>query len=122
MMIPEDKLDLIIEILRQHDKRFDYLEKARDDDRAENTRRFEQIEKRFEQIDKRFEQIDRQFVELKEEIKEMRHDVGKDKDKLQEVYEARDRVSVSFTRAWTTASFFIALIASTIVLAVVKAF
>ena len=36
MKIPEDKLDLIIEILRQHDKRF------------------EQIDKRFEQIDKRF--------------------------------------------------------------------
>lgn len=104
------------------DKRFESIDK-----------RFESIDKRFENMDKRFENIDKKFenterlivevkTELKEEIREVKHDVRQDRDKLQEVYESRDRVTVNFTRSWSTASFFIALITATIVLAVVKAF
>ena len=39
MKIPEDKLDLIIEILRQHDKRFDRIEA----DAREDRRKLEKI-------------------------------------------------------------------------------
>jgi hypothetical protein len=94
MQLPEDKLDLILEILRQHDKRFEQMET--------NLRDFKQ--------------------EVKEEFKDLKYALRLDKEKLEKVYEARERVTVSFTRSWATASFFIALIASTIVLAVAKAF
>ena len=40
MKIPQDKLDLIIEILRQHDKRFEQMEK-----------RFEEVYRRFDRIE-----------------------------------------------------------------------
>jgi hypothetical protein len=77
------------------------------------------VSRRFQDVDKRFEllQIDtnRQFGELRELIKE-------EKQKLQQVYESRDKITVSFTRAWMCGSFFIALISSTIVLAITKAF
>ncbi|MBI5185278.1 MAG: hypothetical protein HZA01_06080 [Nitrospinae bacterium] len=42
------------------------------------------------------------------------------KAKLDKVYESRDQMAVRFTRAWASASFFLALIASVIVLAVTK--
>ena len=70
-------------------------------------------------VNRRFEQMqndmDRQFTEIRQLIKE-------DKQKLEKVYEARHKVSVDFTRSWIMGSFFIALFASTIVLAVAKAF
>lgn len=95
--------------------------------------------------------MNRQFLEAREEMKEFKADTARQftevreemktgqtrlermiereiserekvENKLERVYESRDKVTVSFTRAWATASFFMALIASTIVLAVVKAF
>ncbi len=132
-MIPEDKADLIIEILHQHEKRFDQIENQRKDDKIEMHQRFKQMEvqrkddkiemhQRFEQIERRFEQMDRRFEQLVDLIREEKHEREKYEEKLQKVYESRDRVTVNFTRSWATASFFIALIASTIVLAVAKAF
>ena len=164
------KLDLLIKMFEQQSRRIDQIESdrradraewkaAREEDRAETTRQFEQMEqtrkedraeiaRQFEQMEqarkedqaewKAARETDRAewkaareedraeirnfFKELKEENKEIKHDLRLDKEKLQEVYNARDYVSVRFTRAWASASFFIALIASTIVLAVIKAF
>jgi len=69
-MIPEDKLDLIIEILRQHDKQFDGF-------RDEVNRRFEQIDKQFSDfrsdVDRRFTEVNRQLEEMRELIREDRH-------------------------------------------------
>jgi len=60
------------------------------------------VNRRFEQIDRRFEQLERSNAELRDEIR-------RDKEKLDKVYESRDKVTVQFTRAWMGASFFIAL-------------
>jgi hypothetical protein len=84
------KLDLVLKILEQHDKR-------------------------FEQQDARFEQV----IDL---IKNEKHEREKTEAKLEKIYESRDKVSVSFTRSWMFASFFLALLSATIVLAVDKAF
>jgi len=114
-MIPTDKADLILEVLRQHDKRFEQIEK-----------RFEQIDKRFDQIaqdraqdrtewkaaraedraetNRRFEQMDKRFDHLENLIE-------RDKDKLEKVYESRDKVKITFGWQWGMASFFIAFVA-----------
>ena len=115
MKIPENKLDLIIEILHQHDKRFEQMEANRQSDKQE-------ILQRFEQVDKRFEQVEEKLQNLKQEVRDVKHDVRSDRDKLQEVYESRNKVAVSFTKSWAIASFFIAMISSTIVIAFSKAF
>ncbi len=82
----------------------------------------EEVNRRFEQVDKRFEQGEKRFDQLETLVREEKHEREKTEEKLEKVYESRDRVTVNFTRAWATASFFVALIASTIVLAVAKAF
>ena len=73
-------------------------------------------------VNRRFEQVDEQMKELKFEIREMKHDVQSDRDKLQEVYESRNRVTVNFTKSWAMASFFISMLSATVVLAVTNAF
>jgi len=73
------------------------------------------VYKRFEQVDKRFEQV----IDL---IKNEKHEREKTEAKLEKIYESRDQVSVSFTRSWMFASFFLALLSATVVLAVDKAF
>ena len=86
----------------------------------------ESLDKRMDSFDKKIDEVktdmQRQFTEVKDEIRDVKHDVRRERDKLQEVYESRDIVTVKFTRAWASASFFMALTAATIVLAVVKAF
>ena len=98
-MIPEDKFDLIIEILRQQDKRFDQFEKRFEQKFEQVDKRFEQSEKRFEQ---KFEQMYRRFDELKEKMKDVRYDLRLNKEKLGRVYEARNQVTVSFSRSFAT--------------------
>jgi nitrogen fixation/metabolism regulation signal transduction histidine kinase len=106
---------------------YEYLKQLRDEMRQfkddfiefkkETRDRFEQADRNLNEFkrdtQRRFEQVDKRFDEVKEEIRA-------DKNKLQEVYESRDRVTVKFTRSWMTASFFIALIAVLMVLAVEK--
>jgi chromosome segregation ATPase len=87
MMRADDKLDLILEILKQHSKQF------------------EQIDKRFEQIDKRFEQIDKR-------LDRMEHNQNEEKRRLDEVYNAREKVKITFGWQWGMVSLFIAIIAS----------
>ena len=73
-------------------------------------------------MNRRFEQVDRQIDLVHKEIQGVKEVIKEDKQKLQEVYDARHKVTVDFTRSWMFGSFFIALLASTIVLAVSKAF
>ena len=111
-----NKEDLIIKLLEEFkadvNRRFEQVEIARKEDRAETHRLFAEQNKQREE--------DR--AEWRRSFEDIKYDLRLDKEKLQEVYESRDRVTVSFTRAWASASFFIALSASTIVLAVAKAF
>jgi len=80
------------------------------------------VYKRFEQVDKRFEQQDARFEQVIDLIKNEKHEREKTEAKLEKIYESRDQVSVSFTRSWMFASFFLALLSATVVLAVDKAF
>ncbi len=67
---------------------------------AEVDKRFEQVDKRFEQIDKRFEQVDKRFEQLYKEMGEMREAMKEDRNKLNEVYESRDKVTITFSRTF----------------------
>jgi len=95
------KLDLVLKILEQHDKRFDQQDKRMDEMQTTFSQRFEQV------------------IDL---IKNEKHEREKTEAKLEKIYESRDQVSVSFTRSWMFASFFLALLSATVVLAVDKAF
>ena len=122
-----NKEDLIIKLLEEFkadvNRRFEQVEEARREDRAEMARRFEQAEiARKEDRSEWQKAREEDRAEWRRSFEEIKYDLRLDKEKLQEVYESRDRVTVSFTRAWASASFFIALSASTIVLAVAKAF
>lgn len=85
----DQKLDLILDILRQHDKRFEQIDK-----------RFEQIDKRFEQMEKRFEQVDHRMERLEDKQE-------KDRDMLREIYHSRDKVvaRVSWDFIWKATAF-----------------
>ena len=50
--------ELIHEVLKMMDKRFEEM-------RTDMNSRFEQVDKRFEQVDKRFEQVDKRFEEMR---------------------------------------------------------
>ena len=108
------------------DQQFQTLLALNQDIKTDMNRRFEQVDEQIKEmkndINRRFEQVDEQMKELKFEIREMKHDVQSDRDKLQEVYESRNRVTVNFTKSWAMASFFISMLSATVVLAVTNAF
>lgn len=108
MNVSDQQFQLLVKMIESLDKRMDSFDK--------------QIVALDKKIDEIKIDMQRQFTEVKEEIRDVKHDVRRERDKLQEVYESRDCVTVKFTRAWASASFFMALTAATIVLAVVKAF
>ena len=75
----------------------------------------EQVEKRIEQQDRRSDQIVSMIERLEEAQKEdrsewrrsfeaVKYDLRLDKEKLEKVYEARNQVTVSFSRAFATAN------------------
>ena len=118
--------ELILEFLRDFksdvNRRFSEIDK-----------RFEQVDKRFEQVDKRFEQItadmnarfeqvDKRFEQMHREIAEVKELGLQNKQDIEELKVHRNEISVKFTRSWALASLCIALLSSTIVLAVDKAF
>ena len=124
-------LGMVYELLKQLEKntvaQFETIDKRFEsiDKRFENIdQRFESIDQRFESIDERFEKLEASMKEmrqeLKDEIRDVKHDLRIDRQKLDKVYESRDQVTVSFTRVWAMASFFIAVTASTITFAVAK--
>ncbi len=61
-------------------------------------------------------------IELKDEIKDLKIEIRSDQKKLQEIYEARNNVTVNFTRAWMFASICIAFLSGTIVVMIDKSF
>lgn len=71
------------------DKRFESMDK-----------RFEGIDKRFEGMDKKFDSMETRFDQARMERMELREMIQQDRQKLNEVYEARNTVSVSFSRAF----------------------
>jgi len=102
----------------QQDSRFDQVDKRFD----QQDSRFDQIDRRFEQQDSRFDRVDKRFEQVIDLIKNEKREREKTEAKLEQIYESRDRVTVNFTRSWTFASFFIALLSVTLALALEKAF
>lgn len=122
MQVPEEKIDLLIQMFEQHEKRLDQMETSnqKNFDQIEKgfeqiEKRFEQVEKRFEQVEKRFEQVFEQIKDLKDDVRELKRDVKNERDKLQEVYESRDKVTVTFGRAFPVFNAFVSGIVAFIV-------
>jgi chromosome segregation ATPase len=103
--------ELIKDLKTDMNRRFEQVDK-----------RFEQVEKRFEQVDKRLEQVDKRLDEMFDLIRDERKGREKNEDKLERIYESRDRVCVKFARSWTFASFFIAISSAIIALFINEAF
>ena len=61
--------ELIHEVLKMMDKRFEEM-------RSDMDRRFDQVDKRFEQVDKRFEQIDKRFEQVDKRFEDTRTDMN----------------------------------------------
>jgi hypothetical protein len=84
------------------------------------------INRRFEQADRqsneRFAQVDKRFDEMFDLIREERSKREKNENKLEKIYESRNRVSVNFTRLWAVASFFIAILSSVVTLTIDRMF
>ncbi len=88
-----DKLDLIIDILKRHEKQFDQIDK-----------RFDLIDQRFEQVDKKFDQVEKRLDRIEEENRNKFNSIETDmrwiRDKILELWEYRKEVKVSFSRGW----------------------
>lgn len=101
--------DLILQLLKdfrdETNRRFEQNEQILREFRDETNRRFEQIDKRFEQVDKRFEQLDRR-------LERMEDNQESEKKRLDEVYESRHEVKVTFGWQWGMISLFIAIVAA----------
>ena len=111
------------EIARQ----FDQMEQTRKEDRAETTRQFEQMEqarkedraewKATQEKDRaentrQFERLEHLIHETKQEllkaIQEEKHERERLEAKVEKVYEARNQVTVSFSRSFAATNAFIA--------------
>lgn len=93
------------------------------DFRDETARRFEQVDKRFEQFERafadfrdetlrRFEQVDEALRALKDDLREVHRELRDDRRKLEELYEARQKVKITFGWQWGMISLFIAIVAA----------
>jgi len=153
------KLDLIIRMIEQlekrqdhHDNRFDKIEQTQKEDRAENVRQFDKIvqERKADRAEwkvsreedrvenkRQFESIiqemkedraenKRHFERLVDYIDDVKRDlidaIGEEKNerkrleaKVEKVYEARNQVTVSFSRSFAAANAFIAGVIAVIV-------
>jgi archaellum component FlaC len=81
---------------------------------GEVDKRLDGIDKRFEGIDRRFENIDVKFEQARLERMELREMILQDRQKLNEVYEARNNVSVSFSRAFVGVSLVLSALVSAV--------
>lgn len=108
-MIPEDKFDLIIEMLRQQDKRFEGFV-------VEVNRKFDQIDKRFEQMERQFgdfrDEVNRKFDQVERQLDQMRELIREDRQQLKEIHASRDKVKVTFGWQWAAISLSIAMVAA----------
>ncbi len=102
------KEDLILELLRElktdMNSRFEQVDK-----------RFEQIDKRFEQVDRRFDQIDKRFEQVDKRLDRIEDNQNQEQHRLNEVYESREKVKITFGWQWGMVSVFIAIGAAAIV-------
>jgi len=132
------KLDLLIKMFEQQSRRIDQIESdrradraewkaAREEDRAEIARQFEQMEqarkedraewKTAQKEDRaentrQFERLEHLIHETKQEllkaIQEEKHERERLEAKVEKVYEARNQVTVSFSRSFAATNAFIA--------------
>ena len=98
----DDQFQLLVKIIESLDKKVD-------DFKADTQRQFDEVREEIRELKT---DTQRQFTEVKTEIREVKHDIGAEKDKLQKVYEARNRVQVAFGWQWSMASMFIAVVAA----------
>lgn len=103
--------DLILDFKKDVDERFERVESAVEKNRHSIEGNREAIFKLEKRINRAESRLDRITVRL-----------DKMSEQLYDIQMHRDKVAVKFTRSWAGASFFIALLASTIVLAFDKAF
>ena len=105
---------------------YDLLKDLKEDTNRKFGEVYELLKDFKEDTNRRFLKIESDMAEDRQKIDTMFHDVrsdmSEDRQKLNAIYEERGYVSVKFTRAWTLASFFIAILASMTVLAFEKAF
>ncbi len=93
-----DKEDLIIRLLEEM--------------RSEMNRRFDETNKRIDDSNKRIDDSNKRTDEIKDELREIKQDLRLDSRKLEQVYEAREHVKVSFGWQWGMVSLFIAIVAA----------
>lgn len=93
------------------DEKFTLILKMLEDFRSEMLRRFDDVDKRFEQIDKRFEQVDKRFEQMDKRLDRIENNQVREKDRLDAVYESRNKVKVTFGWQWGMISLFIAIVA-----------
>ncbi len=77
--------------------------------------RFDQVDKRFEQIDKRFEQVDKRFEQIDKRLDRIEDNQNREQSRLNQVYESRNKVKITFGWQWGMVSVFIAIGAAAIV-------
>ena len=66
-------------------------------------------------VNRRFEQVDKQFEQIREEIRDVKYELRSDKKKLDDVYEAREKVKITSGWQWGMVSLFIAIAVGAIV-------
>jgi len=72
----KNQRELIYEVLKMMDKRFEEARIDMNNRFAQVDKRFEQVDKRFEQVEKRFEQVDKRFEQVDKRFEEMRIDMN----------------------------------------------
>ena len=115
----QQQFDLLIKLITEQgnksDQRFEAMDKKID-------QRFEAIDQRFEAIDQRFEAMDKKFDQqissLKEavvsRIDQIQYQQREDHKKLDEVYDKRNSVKITFGWQWGMASFVMVILGSAI--------
>ena len=63
-------------------------------------------------MNRRFDETNKRIDEVRDEMKEVKHDLRLNSRKLEQVYEARERVKITFGWQWGMASMFIAIVAA----------
>ncbi len=103
-----DKDDLILKLLEEM--------------RSEMNRRFDENNKRIDEVKDEMKNTQEEIKnirgemkglrgEIKDDLREVKQDLRLDSRKLEQVYEAREKVKITFGWQWGMASLFIAVIA-----------
>ncbi len=117
-----EKIDVVIQMLKATNQRLDRLE-------AENQRRFEAIEQKLNTIDEKFiaigkhlehiehriERVETRLDRVETRLDRMEDAILSDREKLQAVYDARERVKIDFGWQWSAVSFVMVIMGASIV-------